>query len=208
MGVMGKNGITVDTPANILFGAGTYYKNLTWDNEKAEWTGTCIGATNGGGKLTIEGEYIDLEVDGALVLFKGQTVKAGGKASMEVSLAEISNKNFALFANFEQGVLDVDDNKGLFYGLTVDKPNIEDGDYIENLAFVGKTAHGAKDIIVLFKYALCKSAFELEAKNKSQSGLKAVFEAYADLTLNPQANCDYNFDTLPVEIYYPPDVIN
>ena len=80
MGAMGKHGISATTPENIPFGAGTYHKNLVWDKETKRWTGTLIGATNGGGKVSIEGEYVDLEVDGALVLFKGQTVKTGGKA--------------------------------------------------------------------------------------------------------------------------------
>ena len=30
------------------------------------------------GKVNISGEYIDLDLDGALVMFKGQTIKQGG----------------------------------------------------------------------------------------------------------------------------------
>lgn len=187
---MGKHGVTKDTPKNILLGAGTYHKNLAWDTEAKKWTGACIGATNGGGKVAIQGEYLDLAVDGALVLFKGQTVKAGGKASIEANMAEITGDNIKMATNFKQGESDAEG-----YDMFVDKPNIDEGDYAENFAFVGKTANGAKDIIVIFEYALCKSALELEPKNKEQGVLKLVMEAYAEN--------EGDLDTLPVKIYYP-----
>lgn len=186
----GKHGVTAETPKNILLGAGTYHKGLTWDTATSAWKGTCIGATSGGGKVSIEGEYLDLDVDGALVLVKGLTVKQGGKASMEVSLAEITGDNIKMATNFKKGESDANG-----YDVFVDKASIDEGDYVDNFAFVGKTANGAKDIIIIFESALCKSAFELEGKNKEQSVLKLVMEAYAE-------NAG-DLDTLPVKIYYP-----
>ena len=188
MASIGKHGVTTETPKNILLGAGTFHKGLTFASGK--WEGTCIGATSGGGKVAIEGEYLDLDIDGALVLFKGQTVKQGGKASMEVSVAELSGDNIKMATNFKQSESDAEG-----YDMFVDKPNIDEGDYVDNFAFVGKTANGAKDIVIIFESALCKSAFELEGKNKEQSVLKLVMEAYAEN--------DGDLDTLPVKIYYP-----
>ena len=185
---IGKHGVTTETPKNILLGAGTFHKGLSFADGK--WTGTCIGATSGGGKVSIEGEYLDLDIDGALVLFKGQTVKQGGKASMEVSVAELSGDNIKMATNFKKGESDADG-----YDMFVDKPNIDEGDYVDNFGFVGKTANGAKDIIIIFESALCKSAFELEGKNKEQSVLKLVMDAYAEN--------EGDLDTLPVKIYYP-----
>lgn len=188
MATIGKHGVTENTTKNVLFGAGTFHKGLKYEGNK--WSGTCVGATSGGGKVSIEGEYVDIELDGALVLFKGQTVKQGGKASMEVSIAELSGDNIKLATNFKEGESNADG-----YAMFVDKPHIEEGDYIENFGFVGKTADGKKDMIVIFEYALCKSAFELEGKNKENAVLKVVLEAYA-------ANAG-DLDTLPVKIYYP-----
>lgn len=190
MGVFGKHGVTESTPDNILLGAGTYHKGLKWNAETSKWDGTIIGATSGGGKVAIECEYVDIDLDGALVLVKGLTVKQGGKASIEVNMAELSSDNIKMTTNFKLGESDADG-----YDMLVDKPNIEEGDYIENFGFVGKTANGKKDIIIIFEYALCKSAFELEGKKKEQSKLKAVLEAYAE-------NAG-DLDTLPVKIYYP-----
>ena len=188
MATMGKHGVTTATPENILLGAGTFHKGLKFDG--GAWTGACIGATSGGGKVSIEGEYLDIELDGALVLVKGLTVKTGGKASIEASMAELSGDNIKMATNFTEGESDAEG-----YAMYIDKPNISDGDYIENFGFVGKTANGAKDIIIIFEYALCKSAFELEGKNKENSVLKLVLDAYAENT--------GDLDTLPVKIYYP-----
>ena len=190
MAVMGNHGVSTTTPENILLGAGTYHKGLKWNAATSSWDGTFIGATSGGGKVSVEGEYLDIELDGALVLVKGLTVKQGGKASIEVNMAELSSDNIKITTNFKLGETDADG-----YNMLVDKPNIEEGDYIENFGFVGKTANGKKDIIIIFEYALCKSAFELEPKNKENSVLKVVLDAYAE-------NAG-NLDTLPVKIYYP-----
>jgi len=191
---IGKNGVTENTPKDILLGAGTYHKGLTWDSAGKAWKGTCIGATSGGGKVSIAGELIDLAVDGALVLFKGQTVKVGGKASIEATLAEMNGENIKMSTHFKKGESDATG-----YDMFVDKPDIEEGDYVDNFAFVGKTANSKKDIIIIFESALCKSAFEIEPKNKEQSVLKVLMEAYA--------NTIGDLDTLPVKIYYPSETV-
>ena len=192
MAVTGKHGVSTTTPENILLGAGTYHKGLKF--EDGAWAGTCVGATSGGGKVSIEGEYLDIELDGALVLVKGLTVKQGGKASIEASIAELTGETIKMATNFTEGESDAEG-----YAMFVDKANIEEGDYLENFGFVGKTANGKKDIIIIFENALCKSAFELEGKNKENSVLKVVLDAYAE-------NAG-DLDTLPVKIYYPDTAI-
>jgi len=192
--VTGKHGISTTTPENILLGAGTFHKGLKWDSQSKTWAGTCVGATSGGGKVAIEGEYLDIELDGAMVLVKGLTVKTGGKANMEVNIAELSGDSIKMATNFKEGESDAEG-----YKMYVDKPAIEEGDYIDNFGFVGKTANGKKDIIIIFESSLCKSAFELEGKNKEASVLKLTLEAYAEN--------QGDLDTLPVKIYYPEAVI-
>ena len=188
MSTVGKHGVTENTTKNILLGAGTYHKGLKFETGK--WVGTCIGATSGGGKVSIEGEYLDIELDGANVLFKGQTVKLGGKASIEASIAELTGDNIKMATNFKEGESDAEG-----YSMFVDKPNIEEGDYTDNFGFVGKTANDQKDIIIIFESSLCKEAFALEPKPKENAVLKVVMEAYAE-------NAG-DLDTLPVKIYYP-----
>jgi hypothetical protein len=183
-----KHGITAGTPGNILLGAGTYYKGLKFETNA--WSGTVLGATSGGGKISIKGEFIDLELDGALVKFKGQTVKQGGTATAEVNFAELTPDVIKMGTLFKEGT-----DSATGFTVLVDKANIADGDYIENFGFVGYTADGSKQIIVIFEYALCTSGMELEPKNKEQSVVKLTLEAVA-------ANSG-DLNTLPVKIYYP-----
>lgn len=185
---IGKHSVTEQTPKNILLGAGTYHKGLKF--EEGKWGGAIIGATSGGGKVSIKGEYLDLDLDGALVKFKGQTVKVGGAANIEANFVEITEDTIKMSTNFKKGESDAEG-----YEMFVDKPNIEEGDYVENFGFVGKTADGSKDIIVIFEYGLCTSGLELEGKNKEQSAIKLIIDAYSEN--------GGDLDTLPVKIYYP-----
>ena len=188
--VLGKNGLTSTTPENIPLGAGTYHRNFTWNSTSSKWEGDCVGATSGGGSVSIKGDYMPIELDGAHVLVKGLTVKQGGTADMEVNIAELSSDNLKMATNFKKAT--TSDVAG--YDLYVDKANLDEGDYIENFAFVGKTATG-KDIIIIFENALCTEAFELKNENKKNSVVKVKLSCYA--------TNDGDLDTLPVKIYYP-----
>lgn len=190
MSVAGKHGVTTTTPENILLGAGTIHKNLAWDSASKKWTGDIIGATSGGNKVSIAGEIIDIELDGALVKVKGLAVKQGGTGTMEVNFAEITNDILKTATLFEEG-----ESEAEGFTLLKDKANIVEGDYIENFAFVGKTANGKKDIIIIFENALCTNGLELEGKAKENSVIKLTMEAYA--------NNEGDLDTLPIKIYYP-----
>lgn len=184
----GKTGVTSTTPSNIPFGAGTYHKGLKFADGK--WGGTCIGATSGGGKLAIVGEIIPIEVDGALVKVEGLDIKQGGTASMEVNFAELSTDTLKMGTLFEEGTSDAEG-----FTMLQDKAHITKGDYIENFGFVGFTADGTKQIIVIFEKALCTSGFELEPKAKENAVTKLTLEAVAPIS--------GDLTKLPVKIYYP-----
>ena len=76
------------------------------------------------------------------------------------------------------------------------KTEIADGDYWENIAFVGKTVKG-KYIIFIMENALCTSGLEHEGKNKEGSAGKYTFECYAEFGDSTDQ------DQLPWHIYYP-----
>lgn len=188
MAIMGKHGITTNTPGSIMLGAGTYHKNLKFESGK--WTGDCIGATSGGGKITITSELVDIEVDGAKVKVKGLTVKQGGTASAEINFVELTTDILKTTSLMEVAESDADG-----FTMLKDKAAITEGDYLENFGFVGMTADGSKQIIIIFDYALCTSGLSLEGKNKENTVIAATLEASADI--------DGDLDRLPVRIYYP-----
>lgn len=182
MAVAGKHGVTENTPKNILFGAGTIHKNMT--KEASSWTGgEIVGATNGGSKLSIIPEFVDVPVDGANVAVKGLKAKTGETATMDVNFAEISADIIAAATAGKNTS-----------GVITSKGAIEEGDYWENVAFVGKTLDG-EAIIAVLPNALITSGFELEGKAKEGAVVTCTFTCHADI--------GGELDKLPWEIIYP-----
>lgn len=186
----GKTGVTANTPKNIMFGAGTIHKGLKYTTNKWNFDETIVGATSGGSKLAIVPEIVNVEVDGALVKTKGLNVKTGETATMEINFIELTKDIIKAATIGEDGTSDDTAN----YDLIESKAAIAEGDYWENIAFVGKTLDG-KNIIAILDNALCTSGFEQEGKNKEGAVGKYTFECHAEL--------DSDLDTLPWHIYYP-----
>ncbi|MCI8285371.1 MAG: hypothetical protein HFE90_08945 [Firmicutes bacterium] len=183
------SGVTESTPTNILLGAGTLYRNFVFDAEAKKWNGAILGATSGGNKLSIVPEVLDIEADGVLVKAKGLRHKIGETATIETNMLEITGEWIKSVIIGETGVsaderFDVIESKAL----------IEDGDYIENFAFVGFKTNG-DPIVVIFDYAICTSGLEAEGKNKENSVFPATFECVADLVAGGNTN------KLPYHIY-------
>lgn len=188
----GKNGVTANTTKNILFGAGTIHKGLKYTSGSWNFAETCVGATSGGSKLSIVPEVYDVPVDGADVLVKGLRVKTGEKATMEINLIELSADMIAAAAMGVIGDSEMDN-----YDMIESKPDIEVGDYWDNIAFVGKMLNN-EPVIAILDNALCTTGFEQEGKNKEGSVGKYTFECHADP--------DTDMDKLPWKIYYPKSV--
>jgi hypothetical protein len=184
------SGVTENTPKSIMLGAGTLYKNLTYNAASAsnKWSGDIIGATSGGTKLTITPELLDIDIDGVLVKTKGLVAKTGETATIETNMVELTKdwiKSIVIGKDGESA-----DNR---FNVIESDAHITDDSYIENFGYVGFMTDGTP-IIVIFDYALCTSGMEAEGKNKEAAVLPATFECYANLA-------DGQTDTLPYHIY-------
>ena len=186
----GNNGITADTVNNIQFGAGTIHKGLKytsgsgWNFEKS-----CVGATKGGSSVKIEPEFYSVEPDGSSVAVKSFKRKIGEKASMEINLLELNAEMIKASVIGADGASDIN---GM--ALIESKDAIAEGDYWENIAFVGETLAG-KNIIVILPNALCTSGLSIEGKSGEESVGKFTFECHGD--------ANDSLTTLPYKIYYP-----
>ena len=190
---LAKHGVTADTPSNIPFGAGTWFKGLKFV-EGTGWTGTVLGATSGGSSIKITSEIKDIEIDGALALAKGLAVMQGGAGEAEVNFAEL-NADILKMTTLGEVLDSNSENYVEGFDCIQTKNAIVEGDYVENLGFVGYTADQSKQIIVILDYALCKSGFQLDPKNKENAVVKATFTAYGGI--------DTDLDKVPIRIYYP-----
>ncbi len=190
MSKAGKTGVSKNTPKNILFGAGTIHRGLAYADGAWNFDESIVGATSGGSKFSIIPEFWEAEIDGVLVPTKGLKEKIGEKAEMEVNFIELTEDIIKASA------LAIDSmSEDELYDLIVSKPTIEEGDYWENIAFVGNTLDGRK-VIAILENALCTSGFTNEGKSKEGSVGAYTFACHADID-------DTDLDTLPWKIYYP-----
>lgn len=191
-----SSGITSNTPKTIMLGAGTIHKGLEFTAGSGSTGGSwnfeesLLCATSGGSKVTIVPEFYDVPVDGALVKVKGLTVKTGETATMEINPIEITPEILKMSLIGDEATSTM---AGGYKEIT-SRARIAEGDYLENMAYVGKTIEG-KPVIILFENALCTSGLELEGKNKEASIPAFTFECFADLSAEA--------DTLPWHIFYP-----
>ncbi len=186
----GKTGVTQNTPKNILFGAGTIHKNLKHEGGKWNFAESLYGATAGGSKLTITPEVTPLELDGALVAVKGLNVKTGEVATMEVNFAELNKEVLATAAMAAENA----DGNVEGYTLYESKASIEEGDYWDNIAFVGELLDKRK-VIVIMDNALATNGLDLSTANKENSVATVTFACHATL--------ESDLETLPWHIYFP-----
>lgn len=187
----GKNGVTSKTPEQILFGAGTIHKNLKY-TEGSGWNfdESIVGATSGGSKLSIVPEIYYPDVDGVPVKAKELATKVGEAATMEINFIELTKEIIKASTLGADGT-SLDDT----FDLIESKSDIVEGDFWENIAFVGKTLKG-KNVIAILDNPLCTKGFEQEGKNKEGAVGKYTFECHASIE-------DEELDKLPWHIYYP-----
>lgn len=185
-----SSGITENTPKTVMLGAGTIHKGLQFSTNAWNFSESLICATSGGSKLSIKPEFYDVPVDGALVKVKGLTVKVGETATLEINPIELTPEILKMAVIGDEAI----SSTATGYSEIKSRAIVNEGDYVENLGYVGKTIEG-KPIIIIFDNALCTSGLELEGKNKEAAVPKFTFECFANLT--PEA------DTLPWHIYYP-----
>lgn len=186
----GNNGVTENTVQNIQFGAGTIHKGLKYTSGSGwNFEASCIGATKGGSSLKIVPEFYSVQPDGSTVAIKDFKRKVGEVATMDVNLLELTADIIKAAVVGKDGT-STDTN----YNLIESKDAITEGDYWENIAFVGETLDGNK-IIAILDNALCTSGLTIEGKNKEEGVGKYTFECHADAS--------ESLTTLPYHIYYP-----
>lgn len=188
--VEGKHGLTANTPGNIAFGAGTIHRGLKYTTGSGwNFAASLVGATSGGSKFSIIPEIYRPTIDGVPGNVKGLAKKVDEKATMEVNFAELTPDliKAAVFAA-------IGTSEDTTYDLYEPKADIDDDDYWENIAFVGKTLDG-RNIIAIIDNALCTNGLTNEYKNKEQMVGNYTFECHYDPATS--------LDKMPWHIYYP-----
>ena len=186
-----RSGVTTGTPSKILFGAGVYFKGLTYSEtvaptEEAVKAGI-FGATQDGGTVTITPEFFAPELDGVSVAVAELQNKVGEKATMDTSIAELSAD---LMKHLVIGK--ISDSTDGNYDVITSSNTLTTGHFYDGFGFYGELMDG-RPVIIIFKRALCTSGFTGDPKNKTNSVFKGTFECMSDIA--------YGVDKLPYAIF-------
>lgn len=185
------SGVTTGTPSRIPFGAGVYFAGIDYDEKVAPTEeavrAKIIGATQEGGTTTITPEFMDIPADGARVLVEELKRKIGEKAQMEVSFLELTPD---LLNHQVTGKLGESTDKN-FHVITSDD-QLRPGHFYSGFGYWGHHTDG-REMIILFKKALCTSGHVAENKPKTNTVFKGTFECHSDIA--------YGVTKLPYAIF-------
>ena len=186
-----QSGVTSGTPSKILFGAGVYFKGITYNEKVApteeEVRAAIFGATQEGGTVTITPQFFMPELDDVHVPVKELQNKIGETAQMEVSFAELSAD---LVSHMVIGTVG-ESTDGNFDVITSNS-KIGAGHYYEGFGYYGHLMDG-RPAIIIFKNALCTSGFTTDPKSKTNALFKGTFECQSDI--------EYSLTKLPYAIF-------
>jgi hypothetical protein len=186
-----QSGVTTGTPQKILFGAGVYFKGITYDEKVApteeEVKAAIFGATQEGGTLNITPEFFMPELDDVHVAVRELQQKIGEKANMEVSFVELTPD---LVAHMVIGITGETTDKN--YDVVTSSDRIGKGHFYDGFGYWGHLMDG-REAIILFKSALCTSGFTADPKSKTNALFKGTFECQSDIA--------YSLTKLPYVIF-------
>ncbi|MDY7044430.1 hypothetical protein RVS70_09455 [Virgibacillus sp. M23] len=190
-----KTGYTNKTSERYIINAATIYTGVAYVPGEG-FTGDLHGATSGGVTLTIEQEYRDVEVDGTgHVKVKGNKVLESATATATANMKEITAETIRRSLNGSiEDAKPEEAPEG--YKIIKSKRYLEDSDYLENIAVVGRLTGTDKPVIAILDNALCTSGLELGTEDNGEAVIEQVYEAHA-------TDDQLNADEMPWRIYFP-----
>ncbi len=196
------SGITENTVKNIQLNAGAFFKNYkvgTDDYESAKAAGKVLGATQGGGSVTIKPTYRQISVDGAVGRVRGLTDIDTWEISIAATVIETTVETLKLAlgaAKTTAGSSGGDIPAG--YTKIEGKTGVDDEDYIENITWIGTITGTDKPIIIQVFNVLNEDGLSYSVADKSEGKVGLTFYGYNSVN-------DFITDAVepPFAIYYP-----
>ena len=173
-----KTGYTSTTAKNYVINAATVYTGVTYA-EAGGFTGTLHGATSGGVTVTIEQTYRDVEVDGTSHMkVVGNKVLEAATATATANMKEITAEIIRQSLNGTLATAEATDAPTGYKVITT-KRQVEDTDYIDNMAIVGTLSGTDKPVIIILDNVLCTSGLELATEDNGEAIIEQTYEAHA-----------------------------
>lgn len=190
-------GLTPITPKKLLLDAGAFYKNYDLEKSFEQNAGALIGATSGGGSFSAVPTVRQMAVDGAKTYVRELQTIDGWTVTMVANVKEITADTLRLAL----GAADVEAGSAAPTGVAghtkiTGREDFTDGDYVDNLTWVGRLSGSQQPVIVVIKNALSLNGLTLTVADKN--------EAVVPITVTGHYGLE-DLDATPFEIYYPPE---
>lgn len=193
------NGITEKTTEHIQLDAGAFFKNYdpaTDTYETAKKAGKCLGATQGGGTFTAKCTLRSIEVDGTVGRVKGLTDIESWEVSISATFIEttVDTLRMALTAaTATKGTGTSSGGNSIPEGYTkiVGNSGIADGDYVDNITWVGNISGSEDPIMIQVFNGLNEDGLSYSMQPKSEGKVGVTIYGYNDVadfmngTVNP-----------------------
>lgn len=181
------NGFTNASKNHFIVDAGAVYLNAEFDAETGEFSGTLLGATAGGNEFAVDQEVRQIEVDGMKGRGKGLQEVTFMNPNLTVNLKELSAQNLSRI--IAGGDVDEADTN---YDILTSKGVIEDADYIDSVALVGRVIGSAKPIVIVLNNVLSVEGLEMSFEDNNEVVVPVTFGGHYDETME-----------VPYKIYLP-----
>lgn len=192
---LAKTGFTKETPQRYLIDAAVVYLNLKFAN--GEFTGTLAGATSGGVTVAVENTYRDIETDGTSHMrVKGQKVLETAVATATTNMKEITAETIKRSLN-GQITTPSPTIAPEGYKVVSSKRYINDADYIDNIAIVGRLSGSTQPVIVILDNVIVNNGVEIATEDNNEAVIEQVYEAHA-------THEQLGKDEYPWRILFPP----
>lgn len=177
---LATKGYTENTPKHYLIDSATVFRNVTYATVPG-FAGTLIGATQGGVTVTIEQNYRYPEVDGTAHLqgkVRGNAILESATAQVVINLKELTAENLRAGLNGTMvDALAAEAPTG--YKKITTKRAVASGDYLTNIAVVGKIAGTAQTVIFIIDNPLCTGGVEIATEDNDEAVIELTYVAHA-----------------------------
>jgi len=191
-------GVTADTFKHLQLGAGALIANFEYRDiltpeefrdafQEAMRNGQSLGGTNGGVNINVTPAFRKIEIDGANVPFKGDSVIDSWECYMETTLKEFTPDIMqAAFPTAEF----TDDNAGIT-AMRI-RTGIGPDDYMKNTCWIATTQYGW--VMVAMHNALGRTTGALSSADKNEGDIPFRVDGHID---------DFDdIDFAPCEIWF------
>lgn len=193
-------GATSATPKHILLDAGCFFKNYDLTKTYAQniaVAGALLGATDGGGTFSAVPVVHNVAIDGVPTNTKGLHRIDEWTVTMTARMKELTASNIAVaLGAATSATVGSGDAETALVGATRITANedIDNGDYLTNLTWVGRLSGSDDPVIIVMKNALSLNGFSINPADKAEAVGEYTLTGCYDLA---------DLDDVPFAIYYP-----